>query len=151
MSYTSTPDAPRGLPDRRAQPPAFRSEGEAQIGRCLDRHGIAYLHEHPLAVVDANMVRLWYPDFQLPHHGLVVEYGGRLDDPCYAEGWQHKHEVYRTNGIDALMLTPNDLRGDWPRHLLDSIDGVMADRLARFRDVRARASRPAYYQVRAKR
>ena len=110
----------------------FRSKAELQVARCLDRHGIAYLHEHPLAVYDHQKVRIWYPDFTLPEYGLIIEYGGRLDDPRYAAGWARKKQVYAANGIDAIMLTPRDLRGDWPNHLLDSIETRLIKRMECF-------------------
>lgn len=119
----------------------FRSEGETQIGRCLERHGIDYFYEHPLAVYDRGKLRIWYPDFQIRPAALVIEYGGRLDDPCYAEGWSHKHAVYAANGIDALMLTPRDLTGDWPRQLLDGIEDRLARRLNDFQADRRGGSR----------
>ena len=110
----------------------FRSDGEAQIGRCLDRYGIPYRHEHPLAVLDDGKLRVWYPDFQLDHYGMLIEYGGRLDDPHYRNGWEHKQRAYEANGIDALMLTPRDLTGDWPSRLLERIEGTLEDRVRRF-------------------
>lgn len=115
---------------------SFRSEAEAQIGRCLTYHGVEYLYEHPLAVMDRGLVRLWHPDYQLPSYGLVIEYGGRVDEPRYTQGWRHKQKVYDANGITALMLTPDDLRGGWPTRLLNRIEDTLEQRLRRFRAVR---------------
>jgi hypothetical protein len=39
----------------------FRSWGETQIARCLNRYGIRYLYEHPLAVVDEGKTKIWHP------------------------------------------------------------------------------------------
>lgn len=116
-------------------PVHFRSQGEAQIGRCLARHDIDYFYEHPLAVLDRGKLRIWYPDFQLQPYSLVLEYGGRLDDPDYAAGWRHKQRVYAANSIDALMLTPADLAGDWPTRLLGRIEQTLEARLKHFRAV----------------
>lgn len=126
-------------PYRQACPvvePRFRSQAEAQIGRCLARHGIDYFYEHPLTVVNHGHVRIWYPDFFLAGYGIVTEYGGRLDSPDYAAQWGHKQHVYAANGIDALMLTPADLRGDWPNRLLDRIEDILTGRVERFREAR---------------
>ena len=48
----------------------------------------------------------------LPHHGgLIVEYVGMPDLPDYMEGIRHKERVYAANGLPALFLYPDDLRG----------------------------------------
>ena len=114
----------------------YRSQGEAQIARLLDRYRIDYLYEHPLAVVDGGKVRVWYPDFQLRGYGMVIEYCGRPDDPRYREGMMRKEQVYHDNGVSALMLRPETFRGNWPERVLGQIEGVLVDRLARFRGQR---------------
>jgi len=119
----------------------YKSQGEAQIARCLGRHGIGYLYEHPLAVIDRGKVRVWYPDFQLPGYGILIEYCGRMDDPAYQESVAHKREVYSANGLTGLMLSPEDLSGDWPRRLLDRIEHILDQRSARLRAAREQASR----------
>ncbi|MBP7936868.1 MAG: hypothetical protein KA354_19680 [Phycisphaerae bacterium] len=111
----------------------FRSWGEAQIARCLDRYRIPYLYEHPLAVVDRGKTRVWYPDFQLCRYGMLIEYCGRVGDPDYAAGMARKQTVYDENGLTALMLTQEDLRGNWPGRILGRIDEVLEDRLTAFR------------------
>lgn len=120
------------------QQAAFRSWGETQIARMLDRHGIHYFHEHPLAVIDRGKTRIWYPDFQLPDYGVVLEYFGRVGDPAYAASVAHKREVYKENGLSALMYTPDIFRGDWPGIILGDIAQVLTDRLRAFRSVSAR-------------
>jgi len=118
----------------------FKSWGEAQIDRCLQRHGVPHLYEHPLAVIDRGHTRIWYPDFQLPGYGVLIEYGGRCGDSDYENGWRHKAETYRANGYDAIMLRREDLRGAWPRKLLGSIEGILVERVCRFRQERRRTS-----------
>ena len=110
----------------------FRSRGETQIARCLDRYGLAYLYEHPLAVVDQGKTKIWYPDFQLAGYGMLIEYFGRPDDPHYAAGMAKKKTVYDANGLSALMLKPDDLRGDWPGRLLGEIENALQHRLDTF-------------------
>ena len=113
----------------------FRSWGETQIARMLNRYEIPYLYEHPVAVVDQDKTRIWYPDFQLCGYGIILEYCGRPDDPAYAEGMAKKRAVYAANGLTALMFTPDLFRGNWPATVLDEIEKVQTDRLAAVRAV----------------
>jgi hypothetical protein len=106
----------------RLEPP-YRSRGEAQVGRLLDRYGIPFFHEYPTMVLDRGRYRIWHPDFTLPHHGgLIVEYAGMPDRPDYMEGIRHKERVYAANGLRALFLYPDDLRGPgWPESAIRRI------------------------------
>jgi hypothetical protein len=54
----------------------YKSEGERQLARLFDRNHIRYQYEYPLALMDKDQLRLWYPDFRLPDCGLIVEYFG---------------------------------------------------------------------------
>lgn len=121
--------------------PAYRSWGEAQIGRMLTRYHVPFLYEHPVAVVDRGMTRVWYPDYQLCGYGMLIEYCGRAEDPAYAAAMARKETVYRANGLTALMLTPEDLHGDWPNRILGRIEGVLDRRLTSFREARVKAKR----------
>jgi hypothetical protein len=85
--------------------PSYKSWGEEQIARLLERNGIAYQYEYPLAVVDRGKVRIHYRDFRLPEYSLVVEYFGVNGDADYDEQARHKMEVYKRAGVDALFLT----------------------------------------------
>lgn len=112
--------------------PAYRSRGEIQIARLLDREGIGYRYEHPLAVVDRGRTRIWYPDFHLPEYGMIIEYFGMNGDPEYRKRAEHKMQVYREIGIEGVFLTEESLRGDWPGKILGQIEGVLQRRLDRF-------------------
>lgn len=112
------------LEDRLApDEPSYRSRGEAQVGRLLDRYGIPFLYEWPTLVLDRGRHYTWHPDFTLPYHnGLIVEYAGMPDIPEYMAGIRHKQRIYHENGMPALFLYPNDLRGpQWPEHALARI------------------------------
>lgn len=109
----------------------YQSRAEEQIARCLDRHGITYRYEYPLALVDDGRVRIYYPDFQLPQYGLLVEYFGVVGNPHYDERTRHKLAVYRQAGMDGIFLTPEFFRGYWPDHLLRKIEDHLE---GRFRD-----------------
>lgn len=111
----------------------YASKGEVQIARLLDREGIAYLYEYPLAVVDCGRVRIWYPDFKLPECGMIIEYFGITGDAGYEDRTLHKKEVYRANGIEGLYLTPESFKGDWPGKIRDGIEGILRRRLDKFK------------------
>ena len=92
--------------------PPYRSQGEAQIGRLLDRYGIAFFYEQPLLIHDRGRQRTWHPDFTLPgYNNLVVEYAGMPDRDDYMNGIRHEKRAYQANGIEALFLYPRDLQG----------------------------------------
>ena len=113
----------------------FKSWGEAQIGRLLQRNGIRYQYEYPLAVIDHGKQRLYYPDFRLPDQGLIIEYFGVNGKQAYDEQTRHKIEVYRQAGIEGLYLTRDSLRGEWPGAILGRIESILSDRLERYRRV----------------
>jgi hypothetical protein len=92
--------------------PPYRSRGEAQVGRLLDREQIPFLYEQPTLIYDRGRHRIWRPDFTLPTYGdLIVEYAGMMDVPDYAAGIAHKAATYRANEIPAVFVYPEDLRG----------------------------------------
>ena len=113
----------------RMEPP-YRSRGEAQVGRLLDRYGIPFFHEYATMVYDRGRYRTWRPDFTLPHHGgLIVEYAGMPDISDYMEGVRHKQRAYLLNEMPAVFLYPSDLKGpQWPRRAVTKIrDAYCAD------------------------
>ena len=112
--------------------PGFKSQGEIQIARLLDRQGIRYMYEHPLAVVDRGKARIWYPDFQLPEYGIVMEYFGVTGKGSYDDQVKHKMEVYGQMGLEGVFLKEPCFKGDWPGRVLDQIEGILQNRLKRF-------------------
>jgi hypothetical protein len=131
----------RGYQKEVDETPAYRSKAEAQIARLLDREGIAPRYEHPLAVVDREKTRIWYPDFYLPEYGMIVEYFGMNGDPGYSKRAKHKTEVYRKTGIEGVFLTEESFRGDWPGRILGQIEGILQGRLNRFYRTRGKPGR----------
>lgn len=103
--------------------PPYRSRGEAQVGRLLERYDVPFAHEAPTVVHDRGRYRTWHPDFTLPSYGnLVVEYAGMMDVPDYATGIEHKRHAYRVNQIPTLFVYPSDITGpDWPPRLMAKI------------------------------
>lgn len=121
--------------------PVYRSKAEVQIARLLDREGIAYRYEYPLAVIDRGRIRIWYPDFTLPEYGMIIEYFGMNDDPGYRKRAEHKMQVYRETGIDGVFLTEESLKGDWPARVIGQIEGILKERMDRFYKSRRRGVR----------
>ena len=96
--------------------PPYRSRGEAQVGRLLDRYGIPFFYEQSTLVYDRGCYRTWRPDFTLPTYAsLIVEYAGMMDVPGYAAGIHRKQRVYEANRLPAVFIYPQDLTGpNWP-------------------------------------
>jgi hypothetical protein len=111
--------------------PPYKSRGEAQVGRLLDRYGIPFFYESPLAVDEGGRERTWHPDFTLfSYRGLVLEYAGMPDRPDYMAGIRKKERVYARNRIPALFVYPRDLQGPhWPARV---VEGIRAAYHARF-------------------
>jgi hypothetical protein len=122
----------RGYQKEVDETPAYRSKAEIQIARLLDREGIAFRYEHPLAVVDRSRTRIWYPDFYLLEYGMIVEYFGMNDDPGYRKRAEHKMQVYRETGIEGVFLTEESFQGDWPARVVGQIEGILRERTDRF-------------------
>ena len=110
----------------------YKSKAEVQIARLLEKNSIAYRYEYPLAVIDRGKTKIWYPDFQLPQYGMIIEYFGINGDPDYDERTKHKMQVYKNAGIEGLFLKSDSLKGDWPTKILGQIEDVLKKRLDRF-------------------
>ena len=134
--------------DAETMRPAYRSKAETQIARLLDREGIPFQYEYPLAVVDRGQVRIWYPDFRLSDYGMIMEYFGMNGNADYHKRAEHKMQVYRQNGIDGVFLAEASFCGDWPRRILGQIEGVLEQRLERFYRSRSKLARAENEPVR---
>jgi len=120
-----TPDRSARLEDQLGpDEPPYRSRGEAQVGRVLDRYGVPFFYEQATIVYDRGAYRVWRPDFTLPTYApLVLEYAGMMDRPDYAAGIRHKAVAYARNGIPALFVYPTDLQGpSWPARLMEKVE-----------------------------
>ncbi len=114
------------------------SAGEKQVARMLERYGVRYSYEHPVAVVDRGKVRVWYPDFWLPDYGIAIEYVGTTANPDYNDGVTHKRAVYRAMGIPCVYVDAKYLTGVWPKRILDEIRQTLQSRLEHFDDLESR-------------
>jgi hypothetical protein len=120
--------------------PPYKSKAEIQIARLLDRERFAFRYEHPLAVIDRDKTKIWYPDFSLSDYGMIIEYFGMNDDSGYRKRAERKMQVYRENGIEGVFLSEESFRGDWPARILGQIEGILRGRLDRFYDSSRRAA-----------
>ena len=60
--------------------PPYRSRGEAQVGRLLDRHGIPFFYRQPTFVLDGHEHRTVHPTFTLPDYAdVVIDYAAPPD------------------------------------------------------------------------
>jgi hypothetical protein len=123
--------------------PDFRVErtgsaGEKQIARMLQRYGVRYCYEHPVAVIDRDKVRVWYPDFWLPDFGVAIEYVGRTTNDDYNRGVERKQAVYEATGIPCVFVDARSLEGAWPKRILSEIRETLLIRLHRFDDLETR-------------
>ena len=118
--------------DKTAREKCYKSKKEIQIARFLERNGIAFQYEYPLAVVDRGKTRIYYPDFRLPEYGMIIEYFGVNGRPDYNAQKRHKLGVYKQAGIDGLFLTEDSFQGDWPRQIAGQIEDILKNRLDRF-------------------
>jgi len=41
--------------------PPYKSKGEAQVGRILNRYGIPFIYEQPTLIYDRGRHRIWHP------------------------------------------------------------------------------------------
>jgi DNA helicase-4 len=111
----------------------YKSWGEEQIARLLERNDICFQYEYPLALLDDGKLRIYYPDFRLPDYGgLIIEYFGLKGDPSYDSQSRHKTDLYKQAGIEAILLDRDSLRGDWPTRIVSAIETNLRNRLSVF-------------------
>ena len=103
--------------------PPYKSRGEVEIGRLLDRYGIPFFYEQPIVIQDRGKYELWRPDFTLPTcQGMIVEYASVSDSPEERNTIRHRQDTYARNGIPALFVHPEDVgRPLWEKDLIHRI------------------------------
>lgn len=112
--------------------PCYKSGPERHIGNLLDRYGLPFIYEKPVAVIDGGKFRTWYPDFTL-QYGLLIEYFGINGDAGYQERTRHKLKVYDENQFDVIPVYPADMAENWEPVLLGRIDATLEKRLSDYR------------------
>jgi hypothetical protein len=111
----------------------YKSWGEEQIARLLQRNDICFQYEYPVALIDDGHVRIFYPDFRLPEYGgMIIEYFGVQGDHAYDKQSRRKQNLYQQAGIEAILLTRDSLRGDWPTKIIGQIEDTLKNRLRTF-------------------
>ena len=108
---------------------SFKSRGERAIAEFLDGQEIAYQYEYPLAIVDREKTRIWYPDFRLPEYGTIREYFGMNGNSSYNGQMAHKMKVYQKAGIDGIYLTESTMRGPWQEMVIERIEQTLEGKL----------------------
>jgi len=114
----------------------YKSEGERRIASFLGQLEIPFQYEKPLAVVDKDKTKIWYPDFTLTDYGMVlVEYFGVNGSEDYRRRTLHKMKVYEANGLDVIPVYPQDFKKDWKGQLMSGIYGILERRIEDFFEV----------------
>jgi hypothetical protein len=112
----------------------FKSAGERKIADILNKYGITFVYEQPLAVQDhQNKLRIWYPDFFLPEYGIYLEFNGFEGNPNYDNGIMLKNLAYKKNGINIIGITPSIQNGQLENYILNSIYGIQKTRYSRIK------------------
>ena len=98
----------------------YKSKGEYQIAKFLDSLGIEFEYEFPIAVVDSDKTKVWYPDFYLKEYQVVVEYFGMYNyNEQYKDATEHKKGVFKACGIQFVPIYHTNK--NWEEYLLKSI------------------------------
>jgi hypothetical protein len=107
-----------GNPKVSADDKSKMNGGERFIANILENEKIKYTYEPRLCTedtyknkkgVEKSYLRLNYPDFSLPDHGLFIEYIGRPDDPEYMEKLRFKMKKYEEMGIPVLYIHRDEI------------------------------------------
>lgn len=112
--------------------PSYKSRGEERIAEFLEGENLAYQYEYPLALLDRDQVRIWYPDFRLPEYGLIIEYFGMNGSPAYDNQMLHKMATYKQAGIEGIYLLESSLAGNWQGYILDRIERNLEEKSRKF-------------------
>lgn len=99
---------------------SYNSIGEYEIAKFLSEMNIDFEYEFPIAVIDGDRVKLWYPDFYLKEYQIVIEYFGMYNhNEAYKENAEHKKEVFKKCGIQFLPIYKLNKR--WKEYTLKTI------------------------------
>jgi hypothetical protein len=112
----------------------FKSAGEKRIADVLNKYGIDFKYESPIAVFDRqNKLRIWYPDFFLPEYGIYLEFNGFEGNPNYDNGIMLKNSAYKKNGINIIGITPSIQNGQLENYILNRIYGIQKQRYSKIK------------------
>ncbi len=98
----------------------YRSTGEVEIAKFLDKMDIAFEYEFPIAVIDEGKTKIWYPDFYLKEYQMVIEYFGMYEhNEEYRQATEHKKDVFKNCGIQFVPIYK--LSSTWQEYLLKTV------------------------------
>lgn len=99
---------------------SYFSKGEYEIAKFLDEMKIDFEYEFPIAVVDSEKTKIWYPDFYLKEYQIVIEYFGMYNhNEAYKENADYKKGVFKNCGIQFLPVY--ELKDNWKEYILNTI------------------------------
>ena len=107
----------------------YKSQGERRIGGYLTHHGLDFTYERPVAVVDGDKTKIWYPDFYLNDHHIIIEYWGMNGNPQKAKLNDYKRHVYSENQYDLIEIYPEDFIRNWETKISSGIHDTLDRRL----------------------
>lgn len=87
----------------------------------LDRYGVPFFYRQPVLICANGRRSIQRPDFTLPtYNNAVLEYDPENDTNPAVAG---RSDIYRQNGIAALVLRPSDLATPhWQERLHDRLE-----------------------------
>jgi hypothetical protein len=110
----------------------YKSQGEKRIGDFLKERGAVYTYERPVAVMDDNKTKIWYPDFYLDNYHILIEYLGMNGSPKNARINQYKKQVYQDNRFDVVEIYPEDFQADWQGKIDNAIYNTLEQRIEEY-------------------
>ncbi len=112
----------------------YLSKGEIEIAKFLDSLDIDFEYEFPIAIVEYDKAKLWYPDFYLKEYQIVVEYFGRYNyDDTYKGAAEHKKKVFKKCGIQFVPIY--HINKSWQEYLLKAISQHQETKVKKIQEV----------------
>jgi len=109
----------------------FKSEGERKIAEVLNKYKIDFKYEWPVLVRDDDKkLRIWYPDFFLPKHGVYLEYFGYDNNSDYDNGRKRKEKIYKEMKIDVISIDSKIRGNQLENYVINQIYRIQTKRLS---------------------
>ncbi len=98
----------------------YKSRGEFEIAKFLDKFKIEFEYEFPIAIVEGDKTKIWYPDFYLKEYQIVIEYFGMYNhNKVYKNNANFKKKTFQNCGIQFIPVY--ELRDKWEEYILKSM------------------------------
>lgn len=99
---------------------SYKSKGEYEIAKFMDDFDLDFEYEFPIAVIDEDKTKIWYPDFYLKEYQVVVEYFGMYNhNEGYREAVEHKKKVFQECGVQFVPIY--HINKNWEEYLIKAI------------------------------